>query len=69
MPKAKSVSFRDKADDGIGQSVDNSKQVRIPAAKRHAGSIKGKIEVIINERTRIYVKPGTDIDFIRHKYA
>jgi len=49
------------------ESISKS-QVRIPESKLKRGSLRGKIEVVLDERTTIYVKPGKDIESIKEKY-
>jgi hypothetical protein len=44
------------------------RQTTISEKHLKAGSIKGKIEVRIDDRTVIYVKPGKDIEAIKEKY-
>jgi len=56
------------ADKGIGGLADSSNQVAIPKSKLHAGSITNKIPVIIDERTIIYVNPGSDEAEVRLNY-
>lgn len=60
----------DKEAKGIGQSVDYSKQVVIPDRHKKAGSLVGKVPIVMDGgRTVIYVAPGTDEEYIRGKYS
>ena len=43
-------------------------QGHLPDVKLSAGSLAGKVEVVIDSRTRIYVRPGRDTEEVRQKY-
>lgn len=45
-----------------------NRQGQINPKHLKAGSVKDKIEVQIDERTTIFVKPGTNIEAVRVKY-
>lgn len=59
-----------KIKNGVGNSVDNCRQGKIPAKALKLGSVTDRIEVSLGDKnnTKIYVKPGTDIDKVKRKY-
>lgn len=62
--------FRDqKVQAGASAMIDHLKQTAIPEGKLKAGSLEGRVPVIIDSKTIIFAKPDQDVNEVRARYS